>query len=497
MQDIGRKMARGAAWMMSVQVSARVLGLINTMILARLLLPEDFGLVAVAVSVLGLLEIMGAFNFDLALIQNQQAERRHYDTAWTLNILYGLFTAVIMAALAIPVARFFGDPRVEGVMYVFAASPLVSSFKNIGTVAFQKELNFGREVVFVLVGKVVSVVVTATLAYVYRSYWALAIGSLCSACIGVILSYLMHPFRPRFALTAWRELMRFSGWMLFSNILIYVGNRGYDFVIGRIAGTQALGLYTVSHEIANLPTTEIVWPATKAIFPGFSKMANDRGRLKEVFLRIAALVAMITIPAGAGVAVLAEPIVRLVLGVKWLDAVPLIQILAVFGVLRALHAGSGAVYLALGKTHIMAWVAMPNVIIGLPLAMFLLENHGLQGAAFAVVTGGAIALTMGLAIAMRILDLGLAELGGCFWRPLLAAGVMVVVVHQLKAWAGGIAETPALVGYTLLMVGTGAVVYAVAIVALWLSAGRPSGAESTVAGRLKAFARSGKTDPAA
>jgi len=490
--DIGQKMAKGAAWMMSVQVLGRLLGLVNTLVLARLLVPEDFGIVAIATTVLGLLEIMGAFNFDLALIQNQRAERHHYDTAWTLNALYGLLTGALMAALAAPIAGFFGDPRVQGVMYVFAACSVISSLKNIGVVAFAKELIFGREFVFVLTGRVVAVAVTISLAFAWRSYWALAIGSLVSALITLVLSYRMHPFRPRFGLSGWRELWAFSSWMLFSNLLIYAGNRGYDFLIGRTNGAKALGLYTISYELANLPTTEIVWPATRAIFPGFSKMAEDRGKLRYAFLRTAALVALITIPAGAGVAVLAEPMVRLLLGVKWLDTVPLIQILAVFGVLRAMHAGSGSVYLALGMTHIMAWVALPHVIIGLPMAMYLMGDYGLHGVAASVVAAGAVALALGFGIAKRVLALSIADLWGCFWRPLVAAGLMVAAVHAMVVRTGGMTDIAPLLGHTLLMVVLGAVVYAASVLVLWLAVGRPAGAESLLADRLRTLWRPGE-----
>ena len=477
-QDVGRRMARGAAWMMTMGLSVRLLGLVSTMFLARLLVPSDFGLITLAASIYGMLEILGAFNFEMALIQNQQAERRHYDTAWTLNVLYGLFTAVGLLALAIPAGRFFGDDRLAGVMCVFAASAAIGGFKNIGVVAFQKELNFSREFAFVLLSKVVSVVVTVSLAFALRTYWALATGILVSSIFGLGISYAMHPYRPWFALSAWRELMRFSGWMLFSNIIIFTGNRGYDLIIGRMAGTQSLGLYSVAYELANLPTTEIVWPATKAIFPGFSRIAHDRGQLKEMFLRTAGLVALITIPAGAGVAVLAEPLVRLMLGTNWLAAVPLIQILAVFGMVRAMQAGVGSVYLALGMTRLIAWVATPHLLVGLPLAGYLLAAHGLVWATIGVLVSGIIALAVSFVFVLRALSLGVAELAACYWRPLIAMALMVLAVYALLPGGGTETVTVSYVAWTFMLVALGAVTYAAAVSVLWFMAGRPAGAES-------------------
>ncbi|HKQ25284.1 MAG TPA: lipopolysaccharide biosynthesis protein [Burkholderiales bacterium] len=487
MEEISRKMARGAAWMVLVRLGERVLGLVSTMVLARLLVPEDFGLVALAASLLGLLEIMGAFNFDLALIQNQQAERHHYDTAWTLDLLYGALTAVVLAALAVPAAHFFGDPRLEAVLYVFAACALIQSCKNIGIVVFQKELDFRREFQFILLKKLVGVAVTLVLAFTLRTYWALALGTLSSTLAGVAISYGMHPFRPRLSLSGWRPLMRFSGWMLFSNVMIFVGNRGYDLIIGRLGGAGSLGLYTVAYEISNLPTTEIVWPISKAIFPGFSRMAGDRERLRETLLQTAALVALITIPAGAGVAVLAEPVVRIFLGTKWLAAVPLIQILAVFGTVRAMQAGTGAAFLALGMTRLTAWIAVPHVIVGLPLAAFLLMQYGLQAATLGILAAGAVALALSFTIATRVLFLRLADLGACFWRPLLATTAMVLVELELLAGLGPVASLLQLTAWTLLLVAVGATVYAAATLLLWQSAGRPAGAERILLDRLRAL----------
>jgi lipopolysaccharide exporter len=483
MEALFRKVAKGAAWMVLVRLTERFLGLASTMVLARLLVPEDFGLVALAASLFGLLEIMGAFGFELALIQNQRAERQHYDTAWTLNVSYGLASGLVLASIAPAAGRFFGDPRLEGILYVFAACAVLQSFKNIGVVAFQKDLDFRREFLFLFLKKLTSVCATLYLAFTLQNYWALAIGSLISALIGVALSYGMHPFRPRFELSCWRQLMRFSGWVLFSNVVVFAGNRGYELLIGRISGVESVGLYSVANEIANLPTTEIAWPVSKAIFPGFSRMAADAEGLRKSFLATASTIALVTIPAGAGVAMLADPLVRLLLGAKWLPAVPLIQILAIFGVLRAMHAGTGALYLALGKTRFIVWVAMPHVVFGLPAAMVLLTTSGLQGATYAVLAAGAVALTLSLGIARTLLALRLSEIAACFARPIVATTAMAAALHW-HHWDPGLhADTLGLIASTSLLVAGGGAVYVSCLLLFWYCAGKPAGAESILLSR--------------
>ena len=128
---LGRRMAKGAAWTILMRLSIRSIGLVSTVILARLLVPEDFGLIALATLVLGLLEVVAEFGFNLALIQNQTAGRDHYDTAWTLSVLRGVAVALALLALAQPAAAFFGEPRLATVLYVLAFAPAIEGVANI------------------------------------------------------------------------------------------------------------------------------------------------------------------------------------------------------------------------------------------------------------------------------------------------------------------------------------------------------------------------------
>ena len=139
-------MASGAAWMILVRLLDRSIGLVSTLILARLLVPADFGLVAMATAIGALLDILGGFSFDMALIQNPGAKRSHYDTVWTFNVLFGAFCAVAFIAIAAPAARFYNEGKLENVMYVLAIGYLLNGFSNIGTVDFRKELEFERRV---------------------------------------------------------------------------------------------------------------------------------------------------------------------------------------------------------------------------------------------------------------------------------------------------------------------------------------------------------------
>ena len=207
--------------MVAMRLSIRFVGIISTIVLARLLVPADFGLVAMATMIFGLIEIMSQFGFDVVLIQKQNAGRDYYDTAWSLSILRGLVTTLAMYAGAGVAADFFGDPRLVEIVYILRLIAFAAGFTNIGIVDFRKDMNFGKNFQYMVSVKLCSFFVTLFFALVLRSYWALVIGIASNTVAQLGLSYYLHPYRPRWSLSRWREIMNFSKWLVLNNILIF------------------------------------------------------------------------------------------------------------------------------------------------------------------------------------------------------------------------------------------------------------------------------------
>lgn len=480
MTNLNRKMAKGASWLILFRLTDRSIGFVSTLILARLLVPADFGLIAMAMSILAFVGMLSAFSFDAALVQNANAKRHHYDTAWTLNVLFGFLNALLLLALALPAAQFYGEPRVAGVMVALAAICAISGFANIGIVAFQKDLDLHKEFILGITKKLIAFAVTISLAVWLASYWSLIAGTMVSSITGVLMSYRMHPYRPRFSLQARDDLFNYSKWMLLNNLLISLAHRVPDFVIGKVAGPASLGLYTVAYEISNLPTTELVFPISRAVFPGYSKMADDREALRSSFLDVLAVILLVTVPAGLGIIVLAEPFVHVLLGAKWVDAIPLIQVLGLFGVLRAAGSNTGAVYLALGLPRILTYLTVLFLAIMFPALWLLVREHGTTGAAYAVLLAAAIQLPFGYAVIMRQLNIGFGALLAVIWRP-VAAGVtmagVILSVQDIWFYSSAV-KSNSHVLELLTLVPFGVVVYVAATLGLWFLSGRPAGGES-------------------
>jgi lipopolysaccharide exporter len=475
MTSVNRKMAAGIAWMSLMRVGIKGLGLISTVVLARLLAPADFGLIAMAMSVIAALDLFAAFNFDVALIQRQDAGRTHYDTAWTFNILFAIALALVLVVIAFPAVDFYHEPRLRAVMHTLALGVFVMGFENIGVVAFRKELDFRKEFVMRIGQKVCTAAITLPLAFALRNYWALVIGMVSGNVLSVLISYYAHPFRPRISLAAGSQLFSFSKWMVVNNMLWFIRDRTPDFLLGRVAGANALGLYTISYEISNLPTAELVAPINRAVLPAYAKMAHDLELLGRGFLDVIGLVILLALPAGFGIAATSELIVNVVLGAKWSAAGPLVSILAIVGALNALQTNCGNVHYAMGRPKTMTIIGLIQVITLMPVLVWAAYRYGAVGIAAAYLGSFAlVSVPVNYAVVLHRLRLPVARLLSLLWRPIIATAVMYAATKSWTGWSGNVSLVALLEA-----IAVGAASYGATIGILWLLAGRPEGPETT------------------
>jgi O-antigen/teichoic acid export membrane protein len=478
-RHVDQQMARGAVWMVLARLLDRSIGLVSIMVLARLLVPADFGLLAMASSIIAIIELLAMFGFDVALIQNPAAGRDHYDTAWTFGIIFAAVIAAGQMAVATPAAWFYDEPRLEAVIRCLALGTLIAGFENIGVVAFRKELRFRKDFNLTLAKKIATFTVTIPAALILHSYWALIIGQVVGRLAGTILTYVVHAYRPRFSLSARRDLFNFGKWLVANNILNFAGSRCSDFLVGKTAGARQLGLFNLAYEIATLPSTDLIAPMNRAIFPGYAiKAAADTESLRRSYLAVISLVALVAVPAGVGTAALAELLVPVVLGPAWIDAAPCVAVLAVYGVLLAIKSNNHYVYLAMGRPWIATLLGTVQTVLLLPLVAAGSVRSGAFGAAVGFVVAQAIFTPISLAILCRALELRLARFVRILYRPVIAAAAMFLALRAFEQQLNSHpADGVALIVPLLLGVAVGVIVYVTIVYALWAVASKPDGPE--------------------
>jgi O-antigen/teichoic acid export membrane protein len=482
-------MAKGAVWMVALRLAVTGLGFASTVILARLLLPSDFGLIALGTSMVAALELLTSFRFDVALIQNQDATREDFDSAWTLNLLSGAVLALLLCVAAWPAATFYGEPRLMPIVLVLALGSLVDGLQNIGIVNFRRELDFGREFAFTVSRKLVQVVVAGTMAWWLRTYWALAAGIIASSVTGLVSSYVMHPYRPRWTLARTAHLVRFSKWLVVDNLMFFLRNRSSDVIIGKVAGPAQLGLFNLAYELSMLANNNLAAPIDRAMFPGFARLSADREMLSNAYLSVAGMTSLIAVPVSVGTASAAPLLVPLLFGPQWLGSIPVVQVLGFGSAISMLGARATAVYLAIGRPRILLWTSSTYILFLLVSMALLLPRMGLVGAAWAFLVAASVNLPLQLVIIRAVLGLQPMLWLRRVWRPALAATLMHLAVTALLI---GMPVRAFFLDCMLLLavvVGAGVACYVGVVVGLWIVAGRPAGPERYIIDRLSAMRR--------
>jgi lipopolysaccharide exporter len=486
--SINREIAKSATWTVTMRLANRGIGFFSFLILARLLVPADFGLVTIATAFVSLMELVNAYSLHIYLVQKKDLADEDLNTAWTFQAIICTFQAVLLMALAVPVGRFYENSNLVPIVLALAGSLVIAGFKNIGVMYFQRDMRFQIEFILVNGSKLFSFFVTVGFAFLLHSYWALIIGIVASRGAELVLSFILHPYRPKFHLSAFRKLVSFSKWIYFDNLLVFLGQRGPELIIGKAAGENTLGLFSAGYEIAMLPTSEMIAPINRAVFPGYVKMNEvDSAELKKGYLDVIGVIALIAMPAAVGIAVTADVLIPLLLDKNWWSAIPMLQVLAIAGGFASLSSNAGAVFLSKGKPWILAWLSALRVGILLPSIWILIVEMGPVGPAVAYLLTSAVMCIVWFFIIIRVLNLSVRLLVNQLYRPLVAVTVMYFTVQLVKVLSMPVEGTMQNIFVAAVLILTGFVAFVVVDGFLWLFAGRPAAAEKLTMNLIQAI----------
>lgn len=475
---------RGAALTVAMRWTDRLIGIASTLILARILVPADFGVIAMASLVIGLVDVLFDVGVNIALIQNSEATPDHYHTAWTLRVMQAAVSTGLIVASAPWAADYFGDPRVTPVLQVSAVGVLLVALENIGVVDFQKKMRFTLDFRFSFSKRIVGFIATVTLALLLRSYWALVIGSLVGRAVGVVISYQLHPMRPRFTLVRFREIFAVSQWMMLRSVVNYLSSSLHKWIVGGRMDAATTGGYALAQQISSMPSTELLAPLNRVLFPAFVRVKHDDAELKRVFLLAQGVQTLIVMPLAVGLALLAREAVVILLGAQWAFVVPFVQVLALAAIAQSIAVSGNYLLMTRGEYGRQTLQTLALVLLFLFGALVVWPDADALGIAHLRLGVVMCALVLSVSLLLnRIKNIRLLDILATVTRPAAACVVMALVVlaidRQLQA---------GLVVALLVKGSAAALAYAASIALLWRLAGRPAGSEVFVAGKLRGLA---------
>jgi len=477
-------MATGAMWMVGMRWSLRLIGLLNTLIIARLLTPDDFGVSTMAWIVVEFLMMLAETNVDVGVLRNNKFTRDYLDSAWTVKILSGAAIFVALMAIAPLTEFYYHDDRVPLVIQIVSLRALIMGFENIGIAEFRHKMEFAKEFRYWMVRRLLMLGFGLGLAFALGNYMALALAAPVSGVLTVALSFLMSSYRPRISFVRWRELWRFSQWQLLSNATRYVNGRVDQFVVGGIGDAADTGHYYVASDIAGMPTREVIGPMGRAFLPVLSKIVGQPVELRQAWDVILQFTALIAFPAGVGMAMISTDTILVLLGAQWADSARFFQWLALCALFEGFFLSMETMFIVNHHERTFALINTLQLLVLVPL--LFAAGHFLGIVAVAQVRLAVMAVTVVAMFALMI-RLGWSDLGTILrslWRPAVASLAMAAVLFAFHVEQG----LPRWLSLGLDII-VGALSFFLVLYGLWRACRRPPGAEATLLQTLRARRR--------
>lgn len=429
--NIGRIAAKGSVWATASNLIGRLIAFVTTMVMARLLSPADFGVVAIGLFCIGLLDSLRNFGVGEALIYRQRDGDTDSNTAFWIAIAVGVFLTLTAWTLSPLAAGFFDNDDATGVIAALSVIFVIESLMIIHATRAQRDFQFARRAVADITKTVFKAVISISLALTGFGLWSLVIGQISGAIAGAICYWIVVPWRPKleFNYSAARGLMSYGQVLICLGAVAYAINRADQFSIGRHLDAEWLGYYAVAFSMVDLLVANPARTIGQASFSAFSKLAGNRQKLKQNYLDTVLFVSLLCVALGAGIFATAPSMVEVFLTSKWSPSVPVIQVLAFFAMAHAIAYSAGDVLKAVGKAKFLVWTSVVWLLVSVS-ALWLIAPHGIVPVACAVFVFQFIASIVVTAFCMKLLELSVSELLNNI-KPAVTAGLTMIVVLEM------------------------------------------------------------------
>lgn len=407
---------KGVTWSALEIIFRDAFSFIIRLVLVRLILPEEFGLIGMAVVFTGLVQVINELGLGSALIQKKAEHLKdiHYQTAfWATTISSVILFIIMMGAVAPLGAQFYREPSLTNIVRVLSIPILLQPFILIPRIKLTRDLDFKKLAIINIIGSLVSGIIALVLALIGFGVWAIAIQGTIQILITIPIIWIFVSWTPKlvFSYLAFKEIFSFGIFVLAKNVTVFfIGNIDYLFV-GRLLNSYYVGIYTLAFTLTDIFRRHIMGILNKVMFPIYGKIQDDPRKIGTYYLKVIRYNTAIIFPIMIGIYLVGEDFITIFFGVQWLDAVVPLKILSIAVMFHALGGSSSTVLTGLGKVNLDFKIyLLKTFLITIPLLYTLIYFWGIVGAAVAILIVKAVSVIT-TAIIMKInIDVGLIKI---------------------------------------------------------------------------------------
>jgi len=409
--EIGQKVVRNAGWNYLSFGLGKALNLVTISILAHLLTPNHFGLVALATLAIDYLSILSDFGLGAALVHRRENIEEASDITFSFNLLIGVGLTCIVLVISPYVATFFHEPSLTLILRWLGGTFAINSIGSVHKALLQRDLKFGKKLIPEMGSTLVKGGLSIGLALMGYGVWSLVFGQLAGVSISAFLLWMVVPWRPRLLIRSKIAGQLFTyGFSIMTDRAFTTIADSFDYVlIGRFFNTTALGIYTLAYRLPDLLIINTLGVLAAVFFPAFASVQNQRDVLRKSFLSSMRYVQLLVTPLCLGMFVAADPIIRVFFGEQWLQSIAIMQVLSMYTLVLSIGFHVGDIYKAMGRPDILLKLAIPILIIRLT-ALWIGSQYSLIGIAIGHLVAAMIEVIFRAIVTIRVLKVSLREM---------------------------------------------------------------------------------------
>lgn len=426
---LGQRVVSALKWMAAARLLSQLASWVITIVVIRLLAPDDYGLMAMAMAVITFLNLLAEMGMGAALIQKRDLDQGLVREAYTLALAVNGLLYVALYHAALPLASFFGESRLVDVVRVIGLQFFLLALSIVPQSMLEKRMEFNRRAIVELVSTIIGSLFTLYLALEGKGVWSLVYGNLLRMFVRMLGLNLLYPYLriPTLRLGRVLGIAKFGGWVTLERLLWYLYTESDIFIIGRMLGNEILGLYSVARQLAALPSQKLNAIMTQVSLPAFSALQDERERFRSAFLKATRLISVFAIPVFFGISAVAPEAVSVLLGDKWQEVVLPIQLLALVMPLKMLGANVPTAVKAVGRPDVnVVNLALACIIV--PSAVFFGTRWGLTGVVVAWCVAYPLAFAVMLMRSIPLIGIGIGEFAAAVTPSLMSGIVMYIAI---------------------------------------------------------------------